>query len=82
MNLKDVSMGTWMRTLTLLIALVNQILVARGKSILPFESEDVALVVSTVFTFAASIIAWWKNNSFTLPAQKADEVLKNEKAQK
>nr|DAJ21703.1 MAG TPA: SPP1 phage holin [Myoviridae sp. ctLGX4] len=28
-----------------------------------------------IFTVGASIVAWWKNNSFTKNAQTADKVL-------
>ena len=80
LNLKNVSTGTWVRTAALIIALINHVLVLNGKSVLPFESEDLEMAFTTVFTLVASIVAWWKNNSFTEPAQKADEVLKEEKS--
>ena len=37
-------------------------------------------LVSTGFTVISAAIAWWKNNSFTQSALKADEVMKEEKA--
>ena len=76
-NIKDVSVGTWVRTALLLVSLVNMILTAAGKSVLPFDDEQVADIVSVAFTAVASVVAWWKNNSFTSKAQEADKVLQD-----
>ena len=78
----NISAGTLARTIILVLALINQVLVITGRSMLPIQDEQVELVVSTVWTAAAAVVAWWKNNSFTKPAIKADEVLKQEKASK
>ncbi len=64
--------GTIARTIVLLVALTNQILVSTGKSPLPFEDESITECVTLIFTFSASMIAWWKNNSFTKEAIEAD----------
>ena len=74
-----VSMGTVIRSICLLLALANQVLAAFGKSPLPFEDETVSEMASLIVTAAASIAAWWKNNSFTKAAIKADKQLKMEK---
>ncbi len=71
-----VTTGTIVRTLTLLLALVNQALTAFGKSPLPFESEEITQIISTLFTMATAALAWWKNNSFTNKAITADTYLK------
>ena len=71
--------GTIARTLCLCLALANQLLTATGHSVINLSDENVSALVSAVFTAAAAIAAWWKNNSFTQAALKADEVLKNEK---
>ena len=78
----NISVGTLARTIILVLALINQILVISGHSVLPIQDEQVELLVSTAWTVVASLISWWKNNSFTTPAIKADEVLKQEKASK
>jgi SPP1 family holin len=57
------------RTLFLVAALVNQVLVSFGKSPLPLDEANVELAFSLVWTGAASIIAWWKNNDFTKQAR-------------
>jgi SPP1 family holin len=71
-----VSKETIIRTVLLVVTLVNMGLTAFGKNPLPFAEEDIYTVVSFLFTAAASIWAWWKNNSFTKAAIKADEQLK------
>ncbi|MMZ45718.1 Phage lysis protein, holin [compost metagenome] len=61
------------RTIILVIALANQVLVASGKSPLPIEDSSVELLVSTILTIAASLWTWWKNNYISKKgkAQKA-----------
>ncbi len=71
-----VTVGTIIRTVVLVLALVNQILTAAGASPLPIDDETAAQLISTVATVAASLAAWWKNNSFTAEAIDADEYLR------
>ena len=78
----NISAGTLARTIIIVLALINQVLVITGHSVLPIQDEQVELLVSTAWTVVASLISWWKNNSFTTSAIKADEVLKQEKASK
>lgn len=75
MNELHISAGTIARTLVLVLAIVNQILSAFGKSPLPIESETLEQLVTAGFTTVAALIAWWKNNSFTPNALKADALL-------
>lgn len=75
-----VSAGTIARTLCLCLALVNQILTATGHSIINVSNDDINTLISTGFTVVSAVIAWWKNNSFTQSALKADEVMKEERA--
>ena len=72
-----VSKETIIRTVVLALALINQILTSCGKSPLPFESDTVTELVSNILTIAASVWAWWKNNSFTENAIKSDNYLKD-----
>lgn len=62
----------------LAFALVNQALVIRGHNPLPFTENEVGQAASMVITAAASLWAWWKNNSFTQAAITADEQLHKE----
>lgn len=76
-----VSKETIVRTVVLFVALLNTVLNACGKNPLPFSDDEVYTGVSAVVATVAAIWAWWKNNSFTSAAVKADEVLKIEKAE-
>lgn len=69
MNIKT---ETIIRTICLIIALINQLLIGLGKQPIPVKDEQVYTIVSTMVTIILSLWAWWKNNSFTLPAIKAD----------
>lgn len=66
---------TIIRTIVLAVALINQVLITSGKSQLPYADEELAEMLSTLFTIGASIWAWWKNNSVTQKALMADEYL-------
>ena len=76
----NISAGTIARTLCLLLALLNQVLCALGKSPLPIESETVNQLVTSGITVVAALIAWWKNNSFTKEAIAADKEYERLKA--
>lgn len=76
-----VSKETIVRTAVLFVALLNTVLNACGKNPLPFSDDEVYAGVSAVVATVAAVWAWWKNNSFTAAAVKADEVLKIEKAE-
>lgn len=66
---------TMVRTVFLLLSLVNQVLTGLGKNPLPFSDEAIYEALSAVATVAASLWAWWKNNSFTTAAVQADVYL-------
>lgn len=78
-SLKGVDKSTWIRTAVLIVALVNQALVIFGVSDKTVDVDSVTYYASYVFTALSSLWAWWKNNSFTKKAQKADEALVGEK---
>lgn len=71
-----ISKGTIIRTVCLLLALINITLEAFGKRVIPIDDEQVSEVISVIFTIVTSLTAAWKNNSFTEEAIKADEYLK------
>ena len=73
--MNTIKKDTIIRTIVLIIALVNQALTIAGKNPLPFEDEEITEFLSYIFTVAASLWAWWKNNSFTQNALEADKVL-------
>lgn len=76
MNL-NIKSGTIIRTVLLILALINQFLSIMGISPLPIEDEQLTEFISLGFTIATSVWAWWKNNSFTRAAVIADEYLES-----
>ena len=84
--MSSVTAGAVARTIVLLVALLNQILAMGGKQAISIADNDIYQTVSLLFTIGAAVWAWWKNNSFTQNAVKADEILnklkKNESEEK
>lgn len=78
-NKMNITSGTIARTIILVLALLNQLLTATGHSVINISDESVNTLISTGFTIVTAVIAWWKNNSFTQSALKADEVMREEK---
>ena len=69
---RTVSAATIARTAVLALALINQILSALGKPVLPIESAQLEQLISTGFTTVSALVNWWFNNSFTKEAIQAD----------
>lgn len=80
MDKLHIKADTIARTVILFLALANQVMVALGWSPIELEEESVYTLASTIATLVTAIWAWWKNNSFTQAALKADTVLKEEKS--
>ncbi len=74
-NFKGVTAQTWARTLVLLLALISQLAVILGKRSEAIDIDRWQEYVTYILTVGASIVAWWKNNSFTKNAQTADNIL-------
>lgn len=68
---------TVIRTVILIVALINQALTVTGKSLLPITDDQITEIITLTLTIGASLWAWWKNNSFTKNAIEADKVLCN-----
>lgn len=69
---RTVSAATIARTAVLAMALINQILSAMGKPLLPIDSAQLEQLISTGFTTVSALVNWWFNNSFTKEALAAD----------
>lgn len=80
MNSK-VTAGTIARTIALVLALINQLLTATGHPIIPISDDLINQLVSVSATIITSVIAWWKNNSFTKAALVGDEAMINYRMQ-
>nr|DAF01815.1 MAG TPA: holin [Caudoviricetes sp.] len=71
---------TIIRTIVLTLALANQILTSTGHTVIPVSDDQIAELITLVATIGASLWSWWKNNSFTAEAIKADKYLKDLKS--
>lgn len=75
MQNKKATVETVIRTIILIATLVNQFLTMFGKNPLPFAEDELYSMLTAIATVCATVWAWWKNNSFTTKAIKADEYL-------
>ena len=76
--MKKVKPDTIIRTIVLILALANQVLAIMGKQAIPVTEDEVYQLVTLLITIGAALWSWWKNNSFTLPAQQADNYMNGE----
>ena len=63
--MNGISVSTIVRTLCLVLALVNQFLSAAGKPIIPIENETIEALLTAGITTVVAIINWWKDSSIT-----------------
>ncbi len=66
---------TVIRTVILIISLLNIILNLFGCKTLPVEDETVSDFISSLFLIVSAVSSWWYNNSFSKKAIEADEYL-------
>lgn len=83
--MKNFDKGTVIRTVLLLLALINQTLIMFGYPIIPIEEgqitsliDGIYLVGSILFLIVTTIVGWYKNNYVTKKGKKQKEVLKKE----
>lgn len=69
--------STIVRTILLLIVLVNLVLKAFGVNLIPIDENMIYSIVELIIEVAVIIVVFWKNNSFSPKAIKADEFLQN-----
>ncbi|AKF30713.1 phage holin [Bacillus velezensis] len=81
--MKKFDKGTVVRTVLLLIALINQTMLMFGKSPLGITEGQVNQLadalytaVSVIFTISTTLVAWFKNNYVTDKGHKQRTVLK------
>jgi SPP1 family holin len=67
--------STIIRTVMLFLVLINLVLEKTGHNIIDVDESTVGVIVEYSISFAIIVLSWWKNNSFTNNAQKADEYL-------
>lgn len=67
-----VEKGTIIRTVLLALGIINTFLGYFGIGQLDFDSNELYEGMSIMYDTVVTIIAWWKNNSFSKPAIQAD----------
>ena len=67
---------TIIRTIITAVALLNSVLVILGKSPLPWSNDELYEGMSAALAVITTLWSWWKNNSFTTAAIKADKYMK------
>lgn len=70
---------TIIRTIILVLAILNNILTLLDKNPFPYTAEEIENAIAIISTVAATIWAWWKNNSFTLPARLGDQEMERQR---
>lgn len=76
MNRLKMDKGTVIRTGVLLVAIVNQFLVATGLNPIPGSEQLWGEILSTTFTGAAATWAWFKNNYVSAKGKRQKAALK------
>ena len=74
-----VKADTVARTIFLALTLINLLLSSLGKVPLQLEESQIYEICTLAAVIVASLSAWWKNNSFTKAAIKADTLIESEK---
>ena len=72
-KLKTIDKGTFIRTLLLILAAINQVIAIIGMT--SFADAAWYQIASVCCTIAISLVTAWKNNNFTHAAQLSQEVL-------
>ena len=71
-----ITKGTIVRAIMLLLVVVNLILDKFGISIINADESAVAVFVEMAIEISVILVSFWKNNSFSENAIRADEFLK------
>ena len=71
-----ITKSTIVRLILVLLVLVNFILERCGVDIIPADESTILMFVETGIEIAILAVGFWKNNSFTEKAIKADEFLR------
>lgn len=71
-----ISKSTIVRTILVLLVIVNFVLERMGIDVIPADEYTILMFVETGIEIAIIAVGFWKNNSFSKKAIKADEFLK------
>jgi len=71
-----ISKGTIVRTIMIVLVIVNMVLGRMGYDIINVDENEILELVETLIEIAVIVVGFWKNNSYTEKAIRADEFLK------
>lgn len=71
-----ITKGTLVRTALIILVVINLILERCGIDVIPTDESMILMFVETIIELASIFVGFWKNNSFTEKAIKADKFLK------
>ena len=71
-----ISKSTIVRTILVFLVIINFVLERMGIDVIPADEYTVLMFVETGIEIAVIVVGFWKNNSFSKKAIKADEFLK------
>ena len=75
-----ISKSTIIRTILVAIVVINFILEKIGVDLIPADESIITMFVETFIEIAVIAVGFWKNNSFSEAAIRADEFLKELRA--
>lgn len=70
-----ISKGTIVRTIAILLVVINMFLQHFGIDVINVDENEILSFVEILIELSAIIVGFWKNNSFSDKAIKADEFL-------
>lgn len=70
-----VKKSTIIRTIAVILVIVNLILERCGIDIINMTEYEIGMIVEVIIEIAVILVGFWKNNSFSPKAIKADEFL-------
>lgn len=71
-----ITKSTIVRLILVVLVIVNFVLEKNGIDVIPADESTILMFVETGIEIAILAVGFWKNNSFTKKAIRADEFLK------
>lgn len=76
MSISKISKGTIIRTIMMLIAVVNTICSSAGLTTLDIDENTLYTVLTGAWDVVTLVLVWWKDNSFTKRAKTLESIKK------
>lgn len=75
-----ITKGTIIRTILFFIVIINIFLEKKGIDLIPTDESVIATILEIGIEIAIMIVGFWKNNSYSKAAIKADKFLRKLRA--